>query len=647
MSRFEVAQPAAPESNPYLPKGPPDPLLFEQFDGINTQTTRPGVDDKQMAWSDGWMPVAPRKLRTLPDVGAPISFTDTATVSFFGFANIGSTPYCIAILADGSVYAVNTTTFVRTSIAPSGTITNASRLNVGLSQYGARYVMIVSTQTNGYFLWDGSILYKAGGIAPGVTITAGGTGYTSVPAVALSGGSGSGATFLANLSGGIVTSITVLNPGTGYLAGDVVTVVISSGGGSGATATITLMPYAVSGSAIEVYAGRVWIANGAVITFSAPGSVSDFSSANGGGNFTSSDSFLRVHYIQLIQTNGFLYLIADSSINYISGVQTSGSPAVTTFTNQNADPEVGTPWPSTVNTFSRNILFANAFGAHVSYGASVNKISDMLDGVYNTVPNFGGIIPSSAKAIIFGKRVWLLLLPIIDPISGQQVNKIFMWDSKRWWSSSQGVPLFYIQNQEIDSVLTAWGTNGTSIYPLFQTPSTAFAKVVQTKLWDRPGGYQFIKNPSRLWGIFQYYNPLEPDLVVSIDNEGSAAGPSTPVYMTANWTTASGAAANWTTASSAAATWQAVGGSEASAGDATYTVSSPVQVNWTTFTGEAANWTTADGSPAIWQAAGIGVIEPVAIGQTGVLTGFTATTFCADMAIISMMLGEQIGATRS
>lgn len=594
---FKVAEPASPEASPYLPSGPPDPLIFEQFEGINTQTTRPGVDDKQMAWCDGWMPIAPRKLRTHYGVGVPMSFTDTATVSFFAFANIGSTPYCIVILVDGSIYAVNTTTFVRTLIAPTGTILSPSRLNVGLSQYGAQYVMIVSRQTNGYFLWDGTLFYQAGGLAPVVDVTAGGSGYTSAPAVAASGGSGSGATFLATVSGGVVVSVAILTAGTGYKAGETVTLGFSGGGGSAAAATVTIMPFAISGTAIEVYVGRVWIANGAVITFSAPGSVSDFASADGGGNFTSSDSFLRVHYIQLLQTNGFLYLIADSSINYISGVQTNAD--VTTFTNQNADPEVGTPWPSTVNTFSRNILFANAFGAHVSYGASVNKISDMLDGVYNTVPNFGGIIPSAAKAIIFGKRVWLLLLPIIDPITGQQVNKIFMWDSKRWWSSPQDVPLFYIQNQEIDSVLTAWGTNGTNIYPLFQQPTTAFAKVVQTKLWDKPGGYQFTKSPSRLWGILQYYNPASPNLVISIDNETQSDSNN-------------------------------------------YTVSSPVQANWTTQTGADANWTNASAQPVVWQATGIGVIGPEAIAQNGVLTGMTATTSCADMAIISLMIHDEV-----
>lgn len=603
MSRFDVKPPAQQEANPYIPKGPPEPLVFEAFEGINTQTTRPGVDDKQMSWCDGWMPIAPRKLRTLYGVGDPIIFDDSQVVSFFAFANIGATPYAIVVHNDGSIHAVNTTTYTQTQIAAAATITSASRLNVGISQYGSRYVMIVAVQTNGYFLWDGTTFYKAGGLAPPVTITNGGTGYATAPTVAASGGSGSGATFAATVSGGVVTGIQIVNPGTGYLSGETVTLGFTGGGGSAAAATITLMPFAISGTTIEVYAGRVWIANGATVTYSAPGSIVDFSSASGGGNFTSSDSFLRVRYVQLIQTNGFLYLLADSSINYISGVQTTGSPPVTTFTNQNADPEVGTPWPSTVNTFGRNILFANAFGAHVSYGAAVNKISDMLDGIYNSVDNFGGLIPSAAKAIIFGKRVWMLLLPIIDPISGQQVNKIFMWDGKRWWSSPQEVAINYIQYQEIDSVITAWGSTNTAIYPLFQQPTIAFDKVVQSKLWDKAGGYMFMHTNNRLWGMAQYYSIDLPTLDITIDNENSGAE-------------------------------QAV-------------ALTPTALTWTNSTGATITWTNSLGDPLLWfTAGGITVMPPQSIGQAGVLQGMTITTRAADMALISMAMDSQIAGTR-
>lgn len=524
---FRVEAPPAEPTTPYTPAGPPEPLLFDQFQGINTSTTRAGVDDKQAYWLDGFMPIGPRFARTLYDIGPAIHSEAGKQIAFFAFNNIGATPYCIVVHTDGSIHAVNTSTLTSSEIAPAGTITSPSRASVGTTQWGSQYVIIVAQQTNGYFLWDGTTFYLPGQPAPG-----GGT-----------------------------------------------------------------VPTGIQGSSIEIYAARVWIANGAVITFSAPGSFTNFATNAGGGNFTSSDSFLRVAFTQLIQTNGFLYLIADSSINYISGVQTSGSPPTTVFTNQNADPEVGSPWAGTVDVFGRNIVFANAFGAHISYGAAVTKISDALDGVYNTVPNFAGFTPSAAKAIIFGKKVWILLVPIIDPVSGQQVNKLFMWDGKKWWSSQQSVPIVYIQHQEINSVLTAYGTDGTSIYPLFTTPSSNFVKTAQSKLWTK-SQLMLLQTTTRVWGAAQYYSTNSPDLTISVDNE--------------------------------------VGASSATASLA------PTKMVWTTQSGAVMNWTTNGVTPMVWRATGIAIIPPTALTQNGTMLGITVATSSADMALIMLAIDVKL-----
>lgn len=532
MSLRQPRPPAAEQETQYLPAGP-DPQVFEEFEGIYTTTSRPGVDDKQMWWCDGFMPIGRRFLRTMYGVGAAL-YTVTKPIVFFDFANIGSTPYMVVVLNDGSMDVVNTATGAVTVLAAPGTIINPSRATVGVSQFGSTYIIIVAQQTNGYFLWNGTTFYKPGDPAPG-----GGT-----------------------------------------------------------------MPSAIGGTAVETYQGRVWIANNATITFSAPGSATNFSSGSGGGNFTSTDSFLRARFTALKQTNGFLYLIGDSSVNYISGVQTSGSPPVTTFTNQNADPEVGTPWGATPLVFSRNIVFANSFGVHVNYGAAVTKISEPLDGIYNTVTNFGSFLPSAAKAIIFAKKVFLLLLPIVDPVSGQQVNKLLIWDSKRWWASEQDVALSYINYQEINSVLTAYGTDGNSIYPLFQQPSISFTKTVQSKLWDKPGSYNLLKATTRLWGMFRYYSAAEAALRISIDNEISRQ----PIQSNLG----------------------------------------PLDAQWVTATDALATWHVTGGASATWSTSGEGVVvlEPTEVGQNGALTGLTVQTEAADMAIISMMIQNSVVAYR-
>lgn len=75
-----------------------------------------------------------------------------------------------------------------------------------------------------------------------ITVTAGGTGYTSAPTVSISGGGGSGATATATVDtvSGVVTSVTVTSAGSGYASTP--TIAFSGGGGSGASATASLAP---------------------------------------------------------------------------------------------------------------------------------------------------------------------------------------------------------------------------------------------------------------------------------------------------------------------------------------------------------------------------------------------------------------------
>jgi len=78
----------------------------------------------------------------------------------------------------------------------------------------------------------------AGGGVTGVTVLAGGTGYTTAPTVAITGGGGAGATATATISGGGVATITITNPGTGYSTAPTIT--FTGGGGTGAAATATV-----------------------------------------------------------------------------------------------------------------------------------------------------------------------------------------------------------------------------------------------------------------------------------------------------------------------------------------------------------------------------------------------------------------------
>lgn len=763
MAEQSYTPPAAPPQTPGFPQNPA-PIVYQGFTGLNTKASQPGIGDQEMYVCDGLMPLGPNNLRILRDLGSAIyTAPGSLTIMDFGFANISSLPICVVILSDGSMVQVNMNTFATTTIASAGTITD---FDTAISQWSSQYAMIVSQQTNGYFLWNGSVLFKAGGVAPDVEILSGGEDYASAPTITavsqgaqatgyiefgvnpspgdtitlngvtytyiagassgtnihiegtvefttvqtevilnasvnpsisvatyfadtagpvrleitydttgtagnaytlaasaatpsgatLTGGidGGGGATFTGTVSDGALVGVTVTNPGTGYVVGDYIPLTTSGGGsddqasatatistdsgvasvniinpgygyselvrvtasgggastqatfsvvgqsgvitavnvenpgigytsvptltvtdlatgavgsgasltavlqsgqisgttilgggtnytspptitvlgdGSGAilqanisasvldsitivnagtnytkafllftggnksaTALASIMPFGISGTTVETYQSRVWTGDGRTGKYSSPGSPTNFDAADGAGAFESNDSFLKVAYKRFIQSNGFLYLTGDSSVNYISGVSTSGNPAITTFNNLNVDPQIGSPWPKTVQAFGRDIVFANSVGVHVSYGGAVTKVSDALDGIYSSVPQEdwpAGFEPSAAIATIFGIKVYILMMCIIDQVTSSQVIKCLMWDGKKWWTSPQtGFTNGFIATQEIDSVLKAYCTpDNLTINQMFTTPTTAstMTKYLYSKLWDTPG----------------------------------------------------------------------------------------------------------------------------------------------------------------
>ena len=63
-----------------------------------------------------------------------------------------------------------------------------------------------------------------GGPLTGISLTSGGSGYATPPAVTIIGGGGSGATATATISAGVVTGITLTSAGTGYTSDPAVTI---------------------------------------------------------------------------------------------------------------------------------------------------------------------------------------------------------------------------------------------------------------------------------------------------------------------------------------------------------------------------------------------------------------------------------------
>ena len=103
-----------------------------------------------------------------------------------------------------------------------------------------------------------------------ISLASGGSGYIAPPVVAISGGTGSGATASAQINpvSGVVTNVFITNPGSAYAAGDALTVAFLGGGGGGATANTPALAANRSGGLTKSGAGTLTLTN--ANTYSGP-----------------------------------------------------------------------------------------------------------------------------------------------------------------------------------------------------------------------------------------------------------------------------------------------------------------------------------------------------------------------------------------
>lgn len=100
--------------------------------------------------------------------------------------------------------------------------------------------MYIADANDNLHYWDGTVVSKEGGSVRAITITSGGSGYTSATATVLGPNwGGTLPTFITQVAGGAVTGVTVVDGGSGYATAPEVTII---GNGSGATATATVSP---------------------------------------------------------------------------------------------------------------------------------------------------------------------------------------------------------------------------------------------------------------------------------------------------------------------------------------------------------------------------------------------------------------------
>lgn len=424
-----------------------------------------------------------------------------ATVqSLFG-VNIG-TPYLLAFMDDGSVFAYNVGTAALTEIAPEGTFGQIQDVSI----WQGTTVLIVDTET-GYFQWQLSIgspltVESAEGSPPvagnvdvglhswAVTfVTAAGETNLGTNSTPLSvGGTGSPpGPSIVNL-----TAVPLGPEGTtsrkvyrtvagnegdflfvGVIADNTSTTFSDNiadadlGDPAPTVGQITLIDAERIGSSIATFAGRVWISIRRTIVFTAPNSTTDFDVANAAGSFIMTDSSFIGDIKKLWSSLDVLWIFGEASINQLSNVQV-GTGNITTFSNVNISTSIGTIFPRSVLTYLRQIFFATSFGVYSQIGVSPKRLSSDIDGTIALIDFDRAVI--GALGIHNEIIVFLLFCFYNDPRLCTTRPIMLTYFDEKWYVSSQGDDLTLIAYVEDNGRYRVFGTDGNLFYELFVEP---------------------------------------------------------------------------------------------------------------------------------------------------------------------------------
>jgi hypothetical protein len=476
----------------------------------------------------------------------------------------------IAITNPGSGYTGNPTVVIGAPIDSHGVQANAT---VAVTS-GAVSLVQLQNAGSGYGVPPPSVTITGGGgtnataIAGVVTfatgtasavVISGGTGYTNSAntVVTFSGGGsgldpGSTATGTAVLSGGQVIEIIMTNPGSGYTNAANLVVTVSGGGGTGAVLQGIVDKDVNVG--IASFSGRVFIASGRTIYYSAAGSYTDFTSVSA-GSFVLTDETLHGNIQQILSANNFLYIFGDDSINVFSDVRVD-TTGVTLFTNTNISASVGSRRANAIFPYFRSVLFLNDYGVYALVGSTTSKISDPLDGMFLNIdysyPIYAGqVLLNNILCAAFNFRYF----DGIFTNSYRYVQAVFF--EKKWFITSQGDNLAYITSVPVGGVVTLFGSDTTNLYRLYQNTTSQITSRVQTALL--PMGDPIRSKQALKIGIEATSTPTSPvALQATVDSENQTS----PPYLlasTVSWTNNNLQIVGWSNNSNVVISWASVG----------------------------------------------------------------------------------------
>jgi len=407
-----------------------------------------------------------------PQVQGGTQATAVATIS-------GGAVVAISVVNPGSGYtSAPSVTFssgsaTATAVLQTGTVNSVTLTDAGTGYTSAPTITISAPPSGTTATAVASYnTFQTGTVA--VLVTNGGTGYGSSGSfsVSFTGGGGTGAAGTAIVSGGQVVAVIMTNPGSGYTSAP--TVSFSAGAGTGATGTCVVNLDGIVD--VATFSGRVWVAAGRTVYYSAAGSYSDFTSVSAGA-FTLTDSTLHGNIQSIMSANNFLYIFGDDSINVFSDLRVTSTGA-TLFTNTNVSASVGSKRIYGIFPYFRSVLFINDYGIYALVGSTTSKLSDNIDG---TFPLIDFTAPVTAGQVLLNNILCAAFnVTYNDPTLGPRQIQLVFFD-KKWFVTSQG-SINYVTSAPVSGVINLYGVADKTIYRLYASSTASINSTLKTAL---------------------------------------------------------------------------------------------------------------------------------------------------------------------
>lgn len=245
---------------------------------------------------------------------------------------------------------------------------------------------------------------------------------------------------------------------------------------NGSSSTTVTVPWSNAAQAIAYWGGRVWVASGLTVFFSAPNSVTDWTVADGGGSFIVSDSYLEGTVKAFVPSQDYMYIVGLGGVLIVSNIQLL-SNNTTYFQVTNASQVSGVISVNGATPYAASMLLANAHGVQAFYGVTYKELSGDMDIFFSNV-DFTKTI-SVAVGTIYNQLCFLTLCYYTPDKKWYIVGL----SNGKWFTVDMGT-LSLLSWVTINAAPAAFATDGTNIYELFVNNTSNLSIKMETAFTD-------------------------------------------------------------------------------------------------------------------------------------------------------------------